>query len=372
MERKTVGRAGYSNDQYKEIILRNIGQGYNLDKVSYTGRYCTVTITCEKHGDFDVKANSLLVRRIVTPCKRCHANKWLANFISRSDKAHGYKYDYSKVVFPEGDQDYTVVVVCSEHGDFKADAYSHMQGRYGCPHCYKARNRTSTPDFIKKSIAIHGDRYIYDKVNYVNGRTHVEITCKIHGIFRQYPDVHLSGSGCRECFSDEFRMTTNEFVAKAKEVHGDNYDYSRTQYISSKVKLTITCYKHGEFTMTPNAHLACRQGCPRCKESKGETRIRKFLQSSGIEFIQEYKIPGSLFRYDFMINDSKTLIEFQGQQHFKPVERFGGVDAYRETRRRDALKQRLALENGFVLLRPSFKMLKENRLEKYLTRHLIK
>ena len=59
------------------------------------------------------------------------------------------------------------------------------------------------------------------------------------------------------------KKTKEEFIAKAKLVHGDKYDYSKVDYVNRKTKVCIICSKHGEFWQTPNHHLSgC--GCPKC------------------------------------------------------------------------------------------------------------
>ena len=59
--------------------------------------------------------------------------------------------------------------------------------------------KSNTDDFIKKSKKIHGDRYDYSKVNYISSSDPVEIICPIHGPFTQIPSEHLRGSGCKKC-----------------------------------------------------------------------------------------------------------------------------------------------------------------------------
>ena len=94
----------------------------------------------------------------------------------------------------------------------------------------------TTEDFIKKAKAVHGDKYDYSLVEYKNSRIKVKIICPIHGIFEQAPGNHLLGAGCPDC-SGRKRSTTEEFIQRARAIHGDKYDYSLVDYKNNKTKI---------------------------------------------------------------------------------------------------------------------------------------
>ena len=129
----------------------------------------------------------------------------------------------------------------------------------------------NTEEFIAKARLVHGDRYDYSKAVY-HYRNLVTVTCKIHGDFQIRYDHHIGKKrgGCRQCFFDSLRGTKEEFIAKARLVHGDRYDYSKFEYVNAQTKSTIICPKHGEFTHTPASHLD-KCGCPTCR------RIRQLI-----------------------------------------------------------------------------------------------
>ena len=83
-------------------------------------------------------------------------------------------------------------------------------------------------------------------------------------------------------------MNTQEFIQKAKLVHGDKYDYSKVNYVNSQTKVCIICPEHGEFWQKPSSHLQ-GQGCPICKESKCEKYVRKILIKNNIKFIEQFR-----------------------------------------------------------------------------------
>jgi hypothetical protein len=125
-------------------------------------------------------------------------------------------------------------------------------------------------EFIKKAEKKHGGKYKYNNVNYINSTKHVTITCLKHGNFSQNPSSHLMGSGCPKCSIENHilnnpkpKMTTNDFIKKSKEVHGDKYSYGNTDYVNDKTKVRITCPKHGDFLQLPTPHKN-GSGCPVC------------------------------------------------------------------------------------------------------------
>ena len=122
--------------------------------------------------------------------------------------------------------------------------------------------------FLERAEKIHNNKYDYSKVEYVNAKTKVCIICPKHGEFWQTPDNHLKGKGCAYCANVK-KITTEEFIERAREVHGDKYDYSSSVYVNNKTKIKIICPIHGEFELTPNAHLQGR-GCKKCNKIKKE------------------------------------------------------------------------------------------------------
>lgn len=120
----------------------------------------------------------------------------------------------------------------------------------------------TTDDFVEKAKRVHGDTYDYSQVSYVNSSTPVEIVCKKHGSFRQSPGNHLSGKGCPVC-ANNMRLSSEAFIKRAKCVHGDRYGYSLVEYHGNRVPVKIVCETHGVFEQIPYVHLTgC--GCPAC------------------------------------------------------------------------------------------------------------
>lgn len=121
--------------------------------------------------------------------------------------------------------------------------------------------------FIERSRSIHGDRYDYKKVDYVNYDTKVKIICPIHGIFLQVPRSHVKGIGCKLCAvvnnANRKRKCPKQFIQDANNVHNGRYDYSLIDYKNAFQNIIIKCKIHGNFSQRPNDHLN-GLGCPKC------------------------------------------------------------------------------------------------------------
>ena len=140
--------------------------------------------------------------------------------------------------------------------------------------------RLTTQDFIEKAKSIHGDRYDYSLSDYKTGHIKLKITCKEHGVFEQSPANHLQGAGCLLCgfknAGQYHKKDTEKFIAEAKAIHGDRYDYSQTQYKGAREKLAIVCPKHGSFEQVAHVHLRgdIGAGCEKCSYEKRAENAR--------------------------------------------------------------------------------------------------
>ena len=124
--------------------------------------------------------------------------------------------------------------------------------------------KLTTAVFIERAKEKHGDKYDYSKVDYVNSKEKVKITCFLHGDFEQIPNSHLMGSGCKKCgnLSNRYtiRKNTSYFIEQAKNKHGNTYCYKDTIYIKNYNRVSIRCKIHGLFKQRAAAHLAGNSG----------------------------------------------------------------------------------------------------------------
>jgi len=128
--------------------------------------------------------------------------------------------------------------------------------------------RLTTEEFIEKAKAVHGNRYDYSQVEYVDTDTPVTIICPHHGPFPQRPSGHIhQKSGCADCAGSK-QLTTEKFIEKAKAIHGNRYDYSQVEYVKNTTSVTIICPDHGPFPQRPSDHINQKSGCADCARSK--------------------------------------------------------------------------------------------------------
>lgn len=358
----------YKKTTEEFILLANLRHGnrYDYSKSIYTGSKNKITIICSKegHGEFfQIPGNHTKFKP--TGCPKCNniasldrKRKPVDKFIAEAISVHGEKYDYSNITHNAK----KYIIICKEHGEFLQNSTHHIKRRQGCPACgiikIGDKSRKSVDKFIAEAISVHGNKYIYDEVVYINTDINVIIKCPIHGIFHQKPSSHIGvqKQGCPDCgiikCALSNTLTTEEFILKSQMVHGDLYDYSLTQYINTKERVIIICKEHGRFTQISNHHLS-GNGCMLCK-NKTEGKLKKWLEDN--EFNIEYQKKfdwcvnnkGTSLPYDFYIPKLNIIIELDGEQHFFQVSKWKSPI---ETQERDEFKMNCANANNISVIR---------------------
>lgn len=296
-----------NNIKTKNFIERatNVhGNKYDYSNVDYISNKIKVCITCPVHGEFWQRPKDHLHGQGCPGCanKKGGVGGKYTNeeFIDRVQKIHGDKYDYSKVEYKNTHT--PVVIICPEHGEFNMRPANHLKGQ-GCPKCGNilkgSYQKSNTEEFIRKSKLVHGDKYDYSKVDYVNNRVKVIITCPEHGDFIQKPLDHLHGSGCPEC-GKKFGIAEKGVLNALKEKYSIvTYQY-RPQWLHNKTS------------------------------------------------------PQSL---DMFLPEHNIGVEYQGRQHFSPNAKFGGEEQFFMIQERDKRKYQKCLENGVKVFYVSFERL---------------
>ena len=166
-------------------------------------------------------------------------------------------------------------------------------------------------NFIEKSNKIHNNFYNYEKVNYVDCKTKIEIICPIHGSFWQRPINHLKGYKCKKCAcKKENKYDNNSFAEKCSKIHNGKYDYSQMNYINIKNPIEIICPVHGSFYQLAYVHLQ-GHGCKKCLSEENSNRFKNKNFITISEKIHDNKYDYSLVKY---INN-KTKIKIICPKH---------------------------------------------------------
>ena len=236
---------------------------------------------------------------------------------------------------------------------WKTKPYSIIAG-HGCRKCYDKRNSESrkidfnliSSELDKNNIEIVGD--------YIDTKHNCKVKCKICG-HEWNPIIRdlLNGHGCPIC-NDSWmnrRVSKEEFIEKMNKLYKNEYVYIIDKpYVTLRDEIEFICPIHGKIKQLVYTHVKGR-GCKFCKESTLEKSIRFLLEENNIEFIPQHKaIWLNLMSYDFYIPKCNIAIECQGEQHFKPIEIFGGEEEFEKIKERDKNKKRLSKENNVELI----------------------
>jgi hypothetical protein len=336
---------------------------YLYDDSVYINSRTKIKIKCNLHGYFYQNAKSHLNGN---GCPKCAIDRnrnrkptlklTTASFIKKSISKHGNKYDYSSVNFINLSK--KVNILCKKHGIFSQSPKNHLNGQ-NCPDCSIESNTYTKEKFIERCISKHGHKYDYTKSVYISMRINIKIVCKEHGEFETTPFKHLNSDGCVKCSNDNQSYNTEYFIKRSTKVHKGNYGYRNSKYTGIFNEISVTCKKHGDFITKPNMHFR-GQGCPKCSISKGEVKIVNFLTEKNINFNTQQTFSGCLsensnkLKFDFYLPEKNICIEYDGEQHFKPIEYFGGVENFKKQKERDIIKNNYCLENNIKLIRISF------------------
>lgn len=213
-------------------------------------------------------------------------------FIQRSKEKYGNdEFDYSKVVYKN--QATPVLLTCKNGHIYEQTPKVHLRknNTTKCYICVRNDRTHTTEYFIEKAKELHGDSYNYDKVDYKTSNTNVIIGCnKCGDIFNQTPLSHLKGSGCIKCVNKAQTFTKEEFIDRARKIHGDLYNYDEVDYKGIFVKVTIKCKNGHTFSQPPTGHLK-GNGCRKCYTNT--------IRVSEDYFIKRSKdLYGDSFNYD--------------------------------------------------------------------------
>jgi len=255
----------------------------------------------------------------------------------RFNRIHKNKYDYSKAIYINARTNITIV--CKTHGDFTNTPDNHLKG-HGCSKCghaiskkkqtlrlRKNGNKTLSKSEIIENLKItHNNKYDYSISNILSFESDIEYICPNHGIMKQSLRRHFNGKECYKCANDtnglKKRSNADVVIKKAREVHGDKYDYSKVKYTKMTEKCTIICDCGNEFEQLFSSHLNGR-GCPKCSCSGFD---------SGKKAILYYLSVGNGLAYKIGITNKSVTYRFSGENHMVKVLKTWkfdkGIDAY--------------------------------------------
>lgn len=321
-----------TNDQYIKEATVIHGDKYDYSNTVYTKASENVIIGCkvEGHGNFLINAGNHIDKKRQAGCQKCAFTKSAKirgdkrrftndQFITKSKLKFPNKFDYSDTNYTGSNND--VILRCIAHNNtFETNAGAHFQMMFGgclpCASEHMSKLKSSnTMEFVEKALKVHGDKYDYSNVDYVNSTTAVTIGCPEHNDFYQKPADHLAGYGCFHCglvlMHQAQAYTTDHFVNLSSSMFPGKFDYTDTIYYNSLTELTIRCILHDyTFKTVPKTHFKSEYGC--CRMC-----VLDVISRSPQQFIIEAKVVhGDLYDYSKCIYvDTRTKVIIICREH---------------------------------------------------------
>jgi very-short-patch-repair endonuclease len=393
-----------TQDEFISKCKEKHGNRYDYSKVEYKNISSKIIIICREHGDFKQIAKN---HKDGQGCPTCSGSTSL-NKYQFLEKCDNIKYDYSliedriiksddyiKVIHKETNLTYiqlsdhhknglkptkiesnSLVKKFKEIHNNKFDYLIEKETYYSTDKIkiinkltndefyYRVDrhlkgmkpNKVTINYFLFKSKELHGDKYDYSLIESIKGNSDkVEIICKEHGVFSQRVSNHINlGDGCPKC-SGVGKWNTELLISEFKNVHNNTFDYSYVKFENVGKKVKIICKDHGLFEQNIHKHLK-GQGCPECSyNSKGEEYVKMYLDQFEIKYIRQHSFDTCRYinrlSFDFYLPELKTCIEFDGIQHFKPINDFGGKNEFKNIQKRDNCKNKWCEDNNIKLIR---------------------
>jgi len=253
--------------------------------------------------------------------------------------------------------------VCGNVWETTPHTLINAKGTLGCPKCQYREKSKTTEEFKEELLdKFKGEFVLPEGQGYVNNRTKMKITHQVCGTtFDTSPTNLMVNKGCPTCRDwTVTRKPTEKFKRDLFHQHGDEYILSEgSEYkgANEKVKILHTICGH-EWDVRAS-HILYRSGCPVCKESKGEKFVAKYLHDKKVEFERQYKFEDCInykeLPFDFAVFTPNGrlygLIEYDGIQHYKSFEHFGGVEKFDKQQNNDRIKDKYCRDNSIKLLR---------------------
>ena len=273
---------------------------------------------------------------------------------------------------------------CLIHDMFWKTAPARVLMGVGCEACRIEKFRQvrckTHEQYIQEVFTVNPDIVVVGQ--YIDAKTPIEHHCKKHNVtWISYPDNILRGIGCKECGNEKIRDKNIKSHAKyIEDLHIVNPDIEVVEeYQGANIAILHRCKIDGNIWPAKPANILSGKGCPQCNESKGERQVRQWLDEHNIAFIYQKTFMDCkdlrVLPFDFYLPQYNMCIEYDGEQHFRPVDFDGNgedltLQQFTKTVYHDKIKNHYCKNNNINLLRiPYFKDVQEE-LEKFFI-HLI-
>jgi hypothetical protein len=357
-----------TTEEFVERSIKKHGDQYDYSLSNYINAKIGIKIICKRHGVFKQLPHTHMRGAGCLDCAieliASKKRKGIKDFIENVNKLYKKDlYDYSHIDYV--DRKTKISPFCNKHKKFFSKTPMKMLQGHGCPDCGREKQnksrRKTQEQFLREILAIDSP-YDFSKFIYSGHGVQSVVICEKHGEWSTTPASLLKNKGCLYCANEnrnnkKVENAKMKFFTNMKKIFPE-YDFSQFNYYRKSTHGTVVCPDHGSWETSPTL-LVNSRGCPTCNKSKGERRVQNYLdlilcsyetQKRFINCKNERELP-----IDFFIPDYNMLIEYQGEQHYKPVQ-FGSMkskqaqDAFKETRFRDKIKRRFCKDYGIILI----------------------
>ena len=337
----------------EEFMERFYIKNETAENIEILGEYVNnktkIKCKCKIDGyEFEMRPNSLLNNQ---GCPKCAGrNKTTEEFKQKMKEVN----DNIEILGEYKGSKAKIKCKCKLDGYEWEATPSNLLNNHGCPKCVgKIKNKT-TEYFINELKKVNDNVEILGE--YKGSNIKIKCRCKLDGYeWEVIPSSLLREIGCPKCGGNA-RLSHKEFINRMKEINSDIEILG--EYKTSYTKIKCRCKLDGYEWEAKPSNLLSSRGCPKCNESKGEKRIGKYLDSRNIEYKREHKFDDCRSKnelpFDFYIPSLNIVIEYDGEQHFKIVEWFGGFDNFVEGKIRDTIKTIYCKENNIKLIRIAY------------------
>lgn len=334
------------------------GDQYDYSEIVYVYANEKVPIICPKHGKFQQSPSKHLAGQGCRRCsfertgKRCKLSK--PDFIKKATSIHGNKYNYDKVDYKNNHTNVIISCPIPLHGDFEQTPGNHMHktNPQGCPVC-GGRTRWDISRFLEEAVKTHNGKYDYSKAIFSGLNKKLKILCPVHGGFSQSPAKHIiRKQGCPDCAGTK-KGTKERFIEKARNIHGNKYNYDKVIYKTTHTKVIITCPIHGDFEQTPanHTHKNNPQGCYLCAGRKRWSKDR-FVDEATKAHKGEYDYSNVV--WNGLKEKVEIICPFHGTFKQLPVVHLKGSSCQRCLSSKGETKIRHILKNQKIVFEEQF------------------
>lgn len=345
---------------YEEIKKRIENEGYILLSTEYKNSTSKLKMICPNKHEWNGTWRDFRDGCRCPKCSRKNINKkYDFNFVNDYFKSFGYTLlskEYNSC-------DEYLEVMCPNSHKYKT-TFSNFKNGSRCKECYG--NKKYSFEDIAEIIKAKNYKIISNKEDYINSHSEITLKCTKGHIYTTKFYVFNQGHECPYCTERKVNFNMVKY-----NIEKEGYILLSKEYKNNSEKLEIKCPNNHIYNMSYNNFQGgCR--CPICNSSNGEQRISYILNNLGITYKIQYRFSNckgdnKTLPFDFYIEDKNILIEYDGIQHFEPIDFFGGKEGFEKQQKYDNIKNQYCKDNNIKLIRiPYFefsnieKLLKEN------------